>query len=208
MKQTNGVTTVISHEQSDLVTSATSVVVGGQKEPMKNGKSVIIANNNNKTKITSLITDSNSNSKSNNNINNNNTNITNKNKITAKAPTTTNGNNNNTTEMIVTSLQQQLHHKTKSNGVSQSQTPNASCLKSSSTTTALVNGNMKINPSEASTQPDVRAKQVLKEAVDAVVNSFTKHTQGYGRGECEMCKMQQNAIHSKLTYFTSSCRSE
>lgn len=31
--------------------------------------------------------------------------------------------------------------------------------------------------------PDARAKQVLKEAVDAVVNSFAKHTQGYGRGE-------------------------
>lgn len=30
---------------------------------------------------------------------------------------------------------------------------------------------------------DARAKQVLKEAVDAVVNSFAKHTQGYGRGE-------------------------
>lgn len=31
---------------------------------------------------------------------------------------------------------------------------------------------------------DARAKQVLREAVDAVVNSFAKHTQGYGRGEC------------------------
>lgn len=30
---------------------------------------------------------------------------------------------------------------------------------------------------------DARAKQVLKEAVDAVVNSFAKHTQGYGRGK-------------------------
>lgn len=29
---------------------------------------------------------------------------------------------------------------------------------------------------------DSRAKTVLKEAVDAVVNSFAKHTQGYGRG--------------------------
>ncbi|CAB3362564.1 protein limb expression 1 homolog isoform X1 [Cloeon dipterum] len=29
--------------------------------------------------------------------------------------------------------------------------------------------------------PDARAKQVLKEAVEAVVNSFAKHTQGYGR---------------------------
>ena len=29
---------------------------------------------------------------------------------------------------------------------------------------------------------DVKAKTVLKEAIDAVVNSFAKHTQGYGRG--------------------------
>lgn len=29
---------------------------------------------------------------------------------------------------------------------------------------------------------DARAKEVLREAVDAVVNSFAKHTQGYGRG--------------------------
>lgn len=36
----------------------------------------------------------------------------------------------------------------------------------------------------ASIAPDAQAKQVLKEAVDAVVNSFAKHTQGYGRGEC------------------------
>ncbi|XP_071455098.1 protein limb expression 1 homolog [Hetaerina americana] len=33
----------------------------------------------------------------------------------------------------------------------------------------------------AAVVPDARAKQVLKEAVDAVVNSFAKHTQGYGR---------------------------
>lgn len=34
---------------------------------------------------------------------------------------------------------------------------------------------------------DARAKQVLREAVDAVVNSFAKHTQGYGRGELTNC---------------------
>ena len=44
---------------------------------------------------------------------------------------------------------------------------------SSDTSNAKTNSN--------STPPD--ARQVLKEAVDAVVNSFTKHTQGYGRGE-------------------------
>ncbi|KAG8313043.1 LIX1-like protein, partial [Homalodisca vitripennis] len=37
--------------------------------------------------------------------------------------------------------------------------------------------------SATSTLPDARAKQILKEAVDAVVNSFAKHTQGYGRGK-------------------------
>ena len=30
---------------------------------------------------------------------------------------------------------------------------------------------------------DQKAKTVLKEAVDAVVNSFAKHTHGYGRGK-------------------------
>lgn len=37
--------------------------------------------------------------------------------------------------------------------------------------------------------PDARAKQVLKEAVNAVVNSFAKHSQGggYGRGKCNSC---------------------
>ncbi len=30
---------------------------------------------------------------------------------------------------------------------------------------------------------DQRAKSVLREAVDAVVNSFAKHTHGYGRGK-------------------------
>lgn len=37
-------------------------------------------------------------------------------------------------------------------------------------------------PSAASGVHDQRAKTILKEAVDAVVNSFAKHTQGYGRG--------------------------
>lgn len=36
-------------------------------------------------------------------------------------------------------------------------------------------------PSATSGGHDQRAKAVLKEAVDAVVNSFAKHTQGYGR---------------------------
>jgi hypothetical protein len=33
---------------------------------------------------------------------------------------------------------------------------------------------------------DFKTKTVLKEAVDAVVSSFAKHTQGYGRGTCPL----------------------
>lgn len=41
-----------------------------------------------------------------------------------------------------------------------------------------------LKPQISTPLSDIRAKKVLKEAVDAVVNSFTKHTQGcYGRGE-------------------------
>lgn len=47
----------------------------------------------------------------------------------------------------------------------------------------------------AAIAPDAQAKQVLKEAVDAVVNSFAKHTQGYGRGKC--------AIHFYCYYSLS-----
>ena len=43
-----------------------------------------------------------------------------------------------------------------------------------------------IGPAQTAGRPsmtDIKAKSVLKEAVDAVVNSFAKHTHGYGRGE-------------------------
>jgi LIX1-like protein len=42
--------------------------------------------------------------------------------------------------------------------------------------------------SSGSSRPmsDSRAKTVLKEAVDAVVNSFAKHTHGYGRGKYKL----------------------
>lgn len=178
MKQTNGVTTVISQEQSDLVTSATN---GQQKEPIKNGKSVIITNNNNnnstnninKTKITLT-------NNHNNNNNNNNSTITNKNKsATHNKPNVKQRINS---DMICT---------TKSNGASQISSASSQTVTTSQTT-ASVNGSVKINPSDSSL-PDVRAKQVLKEAVDAVVNSFTKHTQGYGRGE--LTSVNLNTIH-------------
>ena len=38
-------------------------------------------------------------------------------------------------------------------------------------------------PAASGAMSDQRAKTVLKEAVDAVVNSFAKHTHGYGRGK-------------------------
>ena len=40
--------------------------------------------------------------------------------------------------------------------------------------------NVKINSNNSNN--DFKTKTVLKEAVDAVVSSFAKHTQGYGRG--------------------------
>lgn len=156
MQQTNGVTTVISQEQSDLVTSATITSNGGsggiQKDPIKNGKSVVITNGNagniNKSKI--II----NNSKS---SNNNGTTITTNNNPTKSVP------NGRANDVIVTNLQH------KSANPQQQQQPASSAANT--------------NGKSAAPLPDARAKQVLKEAVDAVVNSFTKHTQGYGRGE-------------------------
>lgn len=169
MQQTNGVTTVISQEQSDLVTSAT-ISAGGQKDSIKNGKTVIIANNPtsiNKTKITALITSANNTKSSSNttNINNNNSTTTNKNNSPNKpAP-------NVRSEVIVTNLQHKLNASKKNVTITEPATNQPSS-----------DGNGK-STGAAAPLPDARAKQVLKEAVDAVVNSFTKHTQGYGRGE-------------------------
>lgn len=157
MQQTNGVTTVISQEQSDLVTSAT-ISAGGQKDSIKNGKTVIITNNPttiniNKTKITT-------------NINNNNSTTTNKNNSANK--TVPNGRS----DVIVTNLQHKISPSTKNATISQTASNQSSSDTSSNGKTTV-----------PAPLPDARAKQVLKEAVDAVVNSFTKHTQGYGRGE-------------------------
>ena len=38
-------------------------------------------------------------------------------------------------------------------------------------------------------------KSVLKEAVDAVLNSFAKHTHGYGRGKFTACYIIPNATN-------------
>lgn len=48
---------------------------------------------------------------------------------------------------------------------------------------------------------DARAKQVLKEAVDAVVNSFTKHSQGYGRGKLNK-KISNKKTINKYSHVT------
>ena len=52
-------------------------------------------------------------------------------------------------------------------------------------------------PSVTSGVHDQRAKTILKEAVDAVVNSFAKHTQGYGRGKA------RTVGEEMLSYMTS-----
>lgn len=147
MQQTNGMTTVISQEQSDLVTSAT-ISAEGQKDPIKNGKSILAT----KAKLMA-------------NLNNNNSATTNQNNSSNKTVP-------NRTDVIVTNLQHKLNSSKKNVTISEPASNQAS---------PDTNGNGK--NVAAAPLPDARAKQVLKEAVDAVVNSFTKHTQGYGRGE-------------------------
>lgn len=41
---------------------------------------------------------------------------------------------------------------------------------------------MSVSGYQSGSMSDAKAKNVLKEAVDAVVNSFAKHSHGYGRG--------------------------
>ena len=182
MQQTNGVKTVMSQEQSDLVTSAT--VNGGQKNQIKNSKNIIITNlnnnnnsstiinnNNNKNKITTILNNSNNdksnnnnNNNSNNNNNNNSDNISNNNSNNSTNNSNNTNKNGRTSDSVNNIIVNSLQHKI-----------NTSTTVQVATTT---NGKAIAAP-----LPDARAKQVLKEAVDAVVNSFTKHTQGYGRGE-------------------------
>ena len=179
MQQTNGVTTVMSQEQSDLVTSAT--VNGGQKNQIKNSKNIIITNlnnnnnnnnnsttiisnnNNNKNKITTILNNSNNN-KSNNNNNNNSDNISNNNSNNSTNNSNNTNKNGRTSDSVNSIIVNSLQHK----------------INTSTTVPVPATTNGKAT---AAPLPDARAKQVLKEAVDAVVNSFTKHTQGYGRGE-------------------------
>lgn len=162
MQQTNGMTTVINQEQSDLVTSATLSSNGGNtgpKDSIKNGKTVIITSapsNLNKNKITTLINNNNSSKSS----NNNNSTTTNKN---------SNSTNNNNSS------------KPSPNGRSDHQHKINATATNTSTASSGASETSSNGKSANQSMPD--ARQVLKEAVDAVVNSFTKHTQGYGRGE-------------------------
>lgn len=162
MQQTNGMTTVINQEQSDLVTSATLSANGngaGPKDSIKNVKTVIIAStasNITKTKITTIINSNNSSKSSNNNNNS----------------TTTNKNSNSTSNNI---------SKPSPNGRSDLQHKINATANNASTTSSATSETSSNGKSANQSMPD--ARQVLKEAVDAVVNSFTKHTQGYGRGE-------------------------
>ncbi|KAL7044443.1 hypothetical protein ACKWTF_001913 [Chironomus riparius] len=160
---TNVMTTVINQEQSDLVTSATLSTSSVQKDSIKNGKTVLIANNTtsiNKSKITAIISN-----KSNSNKNNNNSTTTNKNSSNTNVTSKTQVSNGRS-EIIVTNLQHKSAPAPTISQLASNASSEANSGKSSSVTT---NASL----------PD--ARQVLKEAVDAVVNSFTKHTQGYGR---------------------------
>jgi len=162
---TNVMTTVINQEQSDLVTSATLSTSAVQKDSIKNGKTVLIANNTtsiNKSKITAIISN-----KSNSNKNNNNSTTTNKNSSNTNVTSKTQVSNGRS-EIIVTNLQ---HKSATAPTISQLASNASSEANSGKSSTVTTNASL----------PD--ARQVLKEAVDAVVNSFTKHTQGYGRGE-------------------------
>lgn len=53
-----------------------------------------------------------------------------------------------------------------------------------------------LNPGFSASPPP--SKSVLKEAVDAVLKSFAKHTQGYGGGMFIICRSRRNfAIYMK-----------
>ena len=60
------------------------------------------------------------------------------------------------------------------------------CIDAASSAAAAVDNNNTIKASQAAADAamnDFRTKTVLKEAVNAVVSSFAKHSQGYGRGK-------------------------
>ncbi|CAO1352089.1 unnamed protein product [Diamesa hyperborea] len=92
------------------------------------------------------------------------TNLNNNNNNNNNSTTIINNNNNNNKNKITTILNNSNNNKSNNNNNNNMPVP------------ATTNGKATAAP-----LPDARAKQVLKEAVDAVVNSFTKHTQGYGR---------------------------
>lgn len=173
MHHTNGMTTLIEQEQSDLVTSATLSNGGGgtgcQKDSINLSACIITPTNINKNKITTIINSNNkTSSKSNNNhkntiLNNNNSNST-----------TNKKNNSNNDDSNNSNSKSNVPSNTPNGCRDHQHTINSSTSSLSSATLGTCNNG------KNSSSPD--ARQVLKEAVDAVVNSFTKHTQGYGRG--------------------------
>lgn len=133
------------------------------------------------TSVTTGQTNTNLNSnKSKNNNNNNSNNINNNN-------SSSNNKNNNSNQTNINLSGNNNHSNSNSNSnsvVSGSDSVN-SVVVVTNVQPKQVNGtNGKAQAPTAA--PDARAKQVLKEAVDAVVNSFAKHTQGYGRGKYAM----------------------
>ena len=89
-----------------------------------------------------------------------------------KANLSSNINNNN----IITANKNSNNNITKLN-------PNGHSDMQHKINTTVNNAVASISESKSGNHSMSDARQVLKEAVDAVVNSFTKHTQSYGRGE-------------------------
>ncbi|XP_055632352.1 protein limb expression 1 homolog isoform X1 [Toxorhynchites rutilus septentrionalis] len=103
----------------------------------------------------------------------------------AAAVNVNNNNNNNTsnTSANTTINNNNLNSKNKNQNNSSQVNGAGSVIHMTNVSVPqkLLVPNGKSQAPAAPSAPDARAKQVLKEAVDAVVNSFAKHTQGYGR---------------------------
>ncbi|XP_055298948.1 protein limb expression 1 homolog isoform X1 [Sitodiplosis mosellana] len=186
-----------SSTTSDLIAS---VVAGHKINSTKN-------NNSNKKISSSVVVGVSNNNNS--SINNNVPNATNDGtalKLAKSTPAKPNGKNalaattsTPSTKPIVSNNNNNTHNvNSKSNAPSSNSTTssNASTVnsknlnnkisKNTSSNNILMGADIVNLANVLSTQtaaiaPDAQAKQVLKEAVDAVVNSFAKHTQGYGR---------------------------
>ncbi|CAD7085490.1 unnamed protein product [Hermetia illucens] len=179
--QTTHSSSMMSHKAaSDLVTSVNANRSGGGAGSIKvnNGKSVV-------TSSPSTPGSVNNNSNSSNN------------------PIVVNHNGNSGGSVVNQQQQQQSNQQQsqQQNDQQQQQSQQGIVKKPNGSS---VRGNGKIPaplpPSSAGvagTAPDARAKQVLKEAVDAVVNSFAKHTQGYGRATTDE-DLRKKHVHYEM----------